>query len=67
MQLIKSCIHLVEKKYTHINLVLVRPDSKKKNIYIYFLVLSNWKQILFFLSTSNLRFKLIVGQLSFTC
>lgn len=35
MQLIKSCIHLVEKKYTHINLVLVRPDSKKK-IYIYF-------------------------------
>lgn len=35
MQLIKSCIHLVEKKYTHINLVLVRPDSKKKK-YIYF-------------------------------
>lgn len=60
MQLIKSCIHLVEKTYTHINLVLVRPDSKKK---IFFLVLSNWKQILFFLSMSNLRFKLIVGQL----
>lgn len=33
MQLIKSCIHLVEKKYTHINLVLVRPDSKKKKIF----------------------------------
>lgn len=35
MQLIKSCIHLVEKKYTHINLVLVRPDSKKKNNFFF--------------------------------
>lgn len=35
MQLIKSCIHLVEKKYTHINLVLVRPDSKKKNKFFF--------------------------------